>query len=211
MCMSSQEMTVEQARAKLGDLVLDAIRGNETVLTRYGKRVARIVPLVPTTYSYAIEVSDDGQIWMPESDDTIGHVTDTDPPDEIAAEILGRHVYELPGDQWGWYRVALWTSPQPDHIGIAVAIASMSPEQVRESKGLAADENAMTATYELTTEEGAETIAINRDGTEVREAYTVDGTVCDNRIAYQSDSPGEVEEYLRRRDIELTSDGYTQA
>lgn len=43
--MSSNEMTIEQARAKLGDLVIKAMRGQTTTLTRYGKPVARIVPI----------------------------------------------------------------------------------------------------------------------------------------------------------------------
>jgi prevent-host-death family protein len=44
--MSSEELTIEQARAKLGDLVIKAMNGHSTVLTRYGKPVARITPYV---------------------------------------------------------------------------------------------------------------------------------------------------------------------
>jgi prevent-host-death family protein len=43
--MSSNEMTIEQARAKLGDLVIAAMRGESTVITRYGKPRAQIVPI----------------------------------------------------------------------------------------------------------------------------------------------------------------------
>lgn len=42
--MSSNEMTVEQARAKLGDLVIKAMLGESTIITRYGKPVAQVVP-----------------------------------------------------------------------------------------------------------------------------------------------------------------------
>ena len=37
-------MTIEQARAKLGDLVIKAMAGQSTVITRYGKPVAQIAP-----------------------------------------------------------------------------------------------------------------------------------------------------------------------
>jgi antitoxin (DNA-binding transcriptional repressor) of toxin-antitoxin stability system len=67
------------------------------------------------------------------------------------------------------------------------------------------EEPAMTTTYKLTTDEGIETVEIIRNGEEVREIYTVDGDVCDNSITCDSDA----DEYLRRRDIELRSEGYT--
>jgi prevent-host-death family protein len=47
MAMSSNEMTVEQARAKLGDLVIKAMLGESTIITRYGKPVAQITPYAP--------------------------------------------------------------------------------------------------------------------------------------------------------------------
>lgn len=52
-------MSIEQARAKLGDLVIAAMNGQTTTLTRYGRPVARIVPIkertmTETTYTAAI-------------------------------------------------------------------------------------------------------------------------------------------------------------
>ena len=47
--MDSAEMTIEQARAKLGDLVLSAMNGQTTTITRYGKPVAQIGPFKETT------------------------------------------------------------------------------------------------------------------------------------------------------------------
>lgn len=38
-------MTIEQARAKLGDLVIAAMNGQPTTITRYGRPAARIVPV----------------------------------------------------------------------------------------------------------------------------------------------------------------------
>ncbi len=43
--MTPREMGIEEARSDLGNLVLDVIRGEVIVLTRYGKPVAAIVPL----------------------------------------------------------------------------------------------------------------------------------------------------------------------
>jgi prevent-host-death family protein len=43
--VSSERVTIEQARAKLGDLVIAAIRGETTVITRYGKPAAALVPI----------------------------------------------------------------------------------------------------------------------------------------------------------------------
>ncbi|MQA86721.1 MAG: type II toxin-antitoxin system prevent-host-death family antitoxin [Streptosporangiales bacterium] len=43
--MATEEIGVEQARAKLGELVSRAeYRGEITYLTRYGRRVAAVVP-----------------------------------------------------------------------------------------------------------------------------------------------------------------------
>jgi prevent-host-death family protein len=46
MDMSSEEMTIEQARAKLGDRVIAAMNGQPTVITRYGRPAAMLVPFV---------------------------------------------------------------------------------------------------------------------------------------------------------------------
>lgn len=45
--MSSNEIPVEQARKVLGDLVIKAMRGQTTILTRYGKPIAQITPYTP--------------------------------------------------------------------------------------------------------------------------------------------------------------------
>lgn len=44
--MSSEEITIEQARAKLGDLVIAAMNGQPTTITRYGRPAAMLVPYV---------------------------------------------------------------------------------------------------------------------------------------------------------------------
>src|SRR5262245_57021693 len=54
--MSSEETTIEQARAKLGDLVIAAMNGQPTTITRYGRPAAMLVPYaeepaVTTTYT----------------------------------------------------------------------------------------------------------------------------------------------------------------
>ena len=41
-------MTVEQARAKLGDLVIAAMTGTTTTVTRYGRAVAQLGPISRT-------------------------------------------------------------------------------------------------------------------------------------------------------------------
>lgn len=38
-------MSVTEAKAVLSELVEDAIRGEETIITKYGKPVAKIVPI----------------------------------------------------------------------------------------------------------------------------------------------------------------------
>lgn len=42
-----KEMSVQDARAHLGDLVIAAQHGETTVITRYGKPVAVIAPVPP--------------------------------------------------------------------------------------------------------------------------------------------------------------------
>lgn len=44
---SPDRRTIEQARAKLGDLVIAAMHGEETTITRHGRPAARIVPMGP--------------------------------------------------------------------------------------------------------------------------------------------------------------------
>lgn len=60
---SDKAVTVEQARAKLGDLVIKAMRGETTVITRYGKPVAQITPYTQesamTSYIAAIATAAD--------------------------------------------------------------------------------------------------------------------------------------------------------
>lgn len=45
--MSSSEMPIEEARKQLGDLAIAAMHGQTTVLTRYGRPVAMLVPYTP--------------------------------------------------------------------------------------------------------------------------------------------------------------------
>jgi antitoxin (DNA-binding transcriptional repressor) of toxin-antitoxin stability system len=110
--MTSTEMTVEQARAKLGDLVIAAMRGDTTTITRYGRAVAQIGPITETMM------------------------------------------------------------------------------------------------YIRTDDDGVQSIDLDRIGNEVREILRVDGVVCDDSMAYQSDSADEVDDYLRRRHEELRGEGY---
>jgi len=56
--MSSNEMTVEQARAKLGDLVIKAMQGESTIITRYGKPVAQIVPFADQEPAMPVTLED---------------------------------------------------------------------------------------------------------------------------------------------------------
>jgi prevent-host-death family protein len=56
--VSSEKYTVEEARAKLGDLVLAAMRGEETLITRYGRPAARIVPIEEKTMASTRDLAD---------------------------------------------------------------------------------------------------------------------------------------------------------
>lgn len=62
-----------------------------------------------------------------------------------------------------------------------------------------------TTTYTRTTGEGTETTTIHRTGDEVREVYVCDGDTIDDTVVYAGD---DAEAYLRRRDEELTGEGY---
>ena len=70
--MSEREMGIEDARAKLGDLVRDAQQHNMTThITRNGKPAAVLMRDDRTIYTYAIEISHDDEIWMPERDEAV--------------------------------------------------------------------------------------------------------------------------------------------
>lgn len=49
MAMSSKEIGLREARAKLGDLVTAAMYGQTTIITRNGRPAARIAPLEETS------------------------------------------------------------------------------------------------------------------------------------------------------------------
>lgn len=81
-------MTVEQARAKLGDLVIAAMRGETTVITRYGKPAAMITPFSqePAMTITLTDVRDQVSRFLSESQ----HGDDFD-ADAIAETIRDRH------------------------------------------------------------------------------------------------------------------------
>jgi antitoxin (DNA-binding transcriptional repressor) of toxin-antitoxin stability system len=142
--MTSQEMTVEQARAKLGDLVIAAMRGEITIITRYGDPVAQIGPIVgqrplsatekyhdarsygpppKVTFTYAIEISDDGQIWMPESGAAVGTERTEASAEVFGAHVLDNWVADLPEDAKGGHRrIVVWKGEQQDAIDMAAAV-----------------------------------------------------------------------------------------
>lgn len=70
--MTSQEMSVEEARAKLGDLVINAMRGESTVITRYGQPAATISPYTEEPTDIFVDLDKitriDARTWAP--DDT---------------------------------------------------------------------------------------------------------------------------------------------
>ena len=55
-------MTIEQARARLGDRVIAAMNGQLTIITRYGRPAAMLVPYVeePAMTATYIRTTDDG-------------------------------------------------------------------------------------------------------------------------------------------------------
>lgn len=69
----------------------------------------------------------------------------------------------------------------------------------------------LTATYTTTDELGIQTITVIRNGDDLREITTTDGEIVDQEVTYAgADADESVEEYLRRRDMELTGEGYTR-
>lgn len=79
------------------------------------------------TFTYVIEISDDGQTWMPENDEAAARV-DAGTAAEAAREVLDRRLDELPSDSGhGWYRVAVWGSGGPGYVGGADEVLTVEP------------------------------------------------------------------------------------
>lgn len=130
----TKTFSLREARAQLGYLAEQAHHGETIVLTKHGRPYVQIttVPQEPamTTYAYAIEVSDDREIWMAESDEAVGTEEFDGDPEKLANTILTNRLSDLEseGGVNGYIRVAVWQGEQPDQIGLAAAIAEPSDE-----------------------------------------------------------------------------------
>lgn len=75
--------------------------------------------------TYSIEVSDDGQIWYAESDESTDTVPlDGSTPEDLAREILANRLDDLKsnGVAVDRLRVVVWQGDEPGYIGSAVAV-----------------------------------------------------------------------------------------
>lgn len=76
-----------------------------------------------TTYTYAIEISDDGQIWMPEHDAAVGTEQTADTAEEYARTVLGNWVDDLPeAARGGHRRIVVWKGERQDTIDMAECV-----------------------------------------------------------------------------------------
>jgi prevent-host-death family protein len=128
--MSSNELSVEEARARLGDCVIAAMNGQPTVITRYGRPAAMIVSI--PRYAYRIEVSDDGAIWDLYRDDARGvEATDAD-PGKLANLILTNHLADrrTNGEDLDETRVLLWKGDEEGLVEDALIVeADLMPNE----------------------------------------------------------------------------------
>lgn len=91
---------------------------------------AAYAPVTPATVHYTVEVSDDGDVWMPENDDAPG----TEPThggdlDELADDILGNRLADLEAEDTppGRLRVRLWLSPEHAAAGMTPTAEAVYP------------------------------------------------------------------------------------
>lgn len=110
--------------------ILNYVRsGGIVIVEHYNRAVARIAPLetpmtrTMTTFTYAIEISDDGQIWMPEGDAAVGTQASSDTAEYMARDVLDTWVDDLPEEARGGHRrIVVWEGEQQDTIDMAVAV-----------------------------------------------------------------------------------------
>lgn len=127
--VNASELSVRQLRAQLPAAIDRAEHGETTIITRHGRPVARIAPLetpmtrTMTIFTYAIEISDDGQVWMPEGDAAVGIQASSDTAEDMARDVLDTWVDDLPEEAKGGHRrIVVWKGEQQDTIDMAVAI-----------------------------------------------------------------------------------------
>lgn len=115
-------MPLREVRAQIGHLVDRAEHhGETTIITRHGRPVARIAPM--NVFTYAIEVSADGEVWAPETDAAIGTERTDDTAEQFARDVLKNWVDDLPADAKGGHRrVVVWEGEQQDAIDMAAYV-----------------------------------------------------------------------------------------
>ena len=62
--MTERRLTVLEARRDFGNLVLDALAGNTTIITRYGKAAAAIIPLPESAHSRTVDLPTGGAVTV---------------------------------------------------------------------------------------------------------------------------------------------------
>jgi antitoxin (DNA-binding transcriptional repressor) of toxin-antitoxin stability system len=62
--MTERHLTVLEARRGFGNLVLDALAGNTTIITRYGKPAAAITPVPESAHSRTVGLPTGGAVTV---------------------------------------------------------------------------------------------------------------------------------------------------
>jgi antitoxin (DNA-binding transcriptional repressor) of toxin-antitoxin stability system len=150
-----------------------------------------------TDYTAVIEISDDGETWMPENDAAISAERFDGKPEHLAGQILTNRITDLAseGGPQGQMRVRIYEGPSQDRTHLVATLES--PVSVIH--------------YVRTTEDGEETVRIIDFDGEIREVYIVDGEVTDDTIVRSAAHGDDVETYLRERDVELRAEGYCES
>lgn len=79
-----------------------------------------------STYTYAIEISDNGEIWMPENDSAIGTGQSGLSAENYAHLVLVNRLEDsgMLGDPGEHVRVVVWEGARQDTMGMAAAVAT---------------------------------------------------------------------------------------
>jgi antitoxin (DNA-binding transcriptional repressor) of toxin-antitoxin stability system len=116
-------MKSDEARKNWAAMLRFVENGGNVIIEHYNRPIARIAPMM-ATYTYGIEISDDGVVWMPENAAAIGTEQHDGTAEEYGRDVLNNWVDDLPRRDWlrPHRRIVVWAGEQQDTVPMAECV-----------------------------------------------------------------------------------------